>query len=182
VVAQHRAERILEQTKIAWKEGRPVDAPAAAVLRIPRFGEDWEVPIVEGIDDDALGRGVGWDPETARPGKVGNFVVAGHRVTHAQPFRDFPSLEPGDRVYVDVPAPGRATGVRTYTYRLRHAGGEIRVDAGEDWPLWPVPSPTARGTKPVSAVITLITCAELWHTDGRNVVIGELMVSAVPRG
>lgn len=175
VVARHRAERILEQTETAWKEGRPQDAPATAVLRIPRFGKDWKAPIVEGVDDDALSRGVGWDTETARPGRVGNTVIAGHRITHGQPFHDFPDLRAGDLVHVDVPAPGRTSGVRTYTYRLRTAGEEVRVDAGEDWPLWPVPSPTAKGQVPTDAVITLITCAELWHTATRDVVVGDLV-------
>lgn len=175
VVAHHRAQRILEQTETAWEEGRPQDAPAAAVLRIPRFGENWVVPIVEGTDDDALGRGVGWDPETARPGRVGNMVIAGHRITHGQPFHDFPALQAGDLVQVDVPAPGLASGVRTYTYRLRTAGDQTRVDESEEWPLWPVPSPTAEGRAPTGAVITLITCAEVFHTNSRAVVIGDLI-------
>jgi sortase A len=43
------------------------------------------------------------------------------------------------------------------------------------WPLWPVPDPDARRQKPTERLITLLTCSELFHTNNRSVVIGELV-------
>ena len=34
------------------------------------------------------------------PGEVGNFIVTGHRTSHAAPFAELPSLRRGDRVRV----------------------------------------------------------------------------------
>ena len=42
---------------------------AFALLRIPRLGDDYRVPIVEGVSLDDLAQGVGHYPETALPGR-----------------------------------------------------------------------------------------------------------------
>lgn len=59
-----------------------IPGDAMALLRIPAFGPDYEVPILSGTDLAILDRGVGHYTTTAMPGEVGNFAVAGHRVTH----------------------------------------------------------------------------------------------------
>ncbi len=55
-----------------------------AVLRIPRFGKSYHMVIVEGTEYDDLTKGPGHYPDTALPGQVGNFAVAGHRTTSFQ--------------------------------------------------------------------------------------------------
>ena len=57
-----------------------------AFLHIPRLGDDFSVPILEGVDLEFLAKGVGHYPQTALPGRVGNFAVAGHRATNGEPF------------------------------------------------------------------------------------------------
>lgn len=149
-----------------WSDG--IDGDAVGLLRVPRFGSDYEVPIVRGFSKKALASGVGWYTKGAKPGQVGNFAIAGHRVTHGEPFRDFLKIRAGDKAVVE-------TRTHIYTYRLRDDGDAITVPFTTSWPLWHVPAPDAKGKKPTKKLITLLTCSELFHTDNRNVVVGELV-------
>jgi sortase A len=166
VVAKHHQAEIKQATKLNWDKG--VDGDAIAMLRVKRFGDDYEMPIVKGFDPGALARGVGWDSKNAKPGEIGNFAIAGHRVTHGEPFSKFPKLKKGDKVVVE-------TRRDIFTYRLRNSGTSITVDFSTPWPLWRVPSPDARGQKPTERLITMVTCSELFHTNNRSVVVGELI-------
>ena len=164
VVAQQEQQEILDD----WTK-----TDAIGVLRVPRFGEDYEIPILPGGDlvepkgRNALSRGVAWYEPGARPGVIGNFVVAGHRVTHGEPFKDFPKLQAGDKIMVE-------TREADYTYILRNGGTDIIVPFTTSWPLWDVPDPDQRDVEPTKQVITLVTCSELFHTDNRSVAIGDL--------
>lgn len=153
-------------TSPAKPEGDEV-GEAFALARIARFGSAYEVPVVRGVDEASLARGIGWVPESARPGQVGNFVLAAHRVTHGEPFRNFPSLEAGDRVEVE-------TRTHVYTYELRQGGTEWIVDTGDSWVTNPVPEEVPRA-RPTERLITLITCTDLYSSDRRSIVTGELV-------
>jgi sortase A len=80
----------------------PVDSRGAeavnqlGTIEIPKIGLN--VPMYEGIRLTTLDRGPGHWPGTAMPGQNGNVVVAGHRVSHAKPFRKLDQLTPGDEV------------------------------------------------------------------------------------
>ena len=166
IVAKHKQEQIKAQTLRQWDKG--VEGDAIAMLRVKRFGGDYEVPIVKGFDKGALARGVGWDTTSAKPGEIGNFAIAGHRVTHGEPFSKFPKLKKGDLVVVE-------TRRDIFTYKLRNSGTSITVTFSTPWPLWRVPDPKARNQKPTERLITMLTCSELFHTNNRSVVIGELV-------
>ncbi|MCW2788140.1 MAG: class sortase [Aeromicrobium sp.] len=166
VVAKHKQAEIKQSLKIDW--GKGIDGDAIGLLRVKRFGADYEAPIVKGVDDKALSEGVGWDTDSAKPGQIGNFVIAGHRVTHGEPFAKFPKLKQGDRVVVE-------TRSAIYTYTLRNSGTSIMVDFTTSWPLWSVPDPDAKSETPTKAVLTMVTCSELFHTRNRSVVIGDLI-------
>lgn len=173
VVAQREHERLRTEIVQQWDAGESGDAKridGVGLLRIPRFGDDFEVPILNGDDDATLARGVGRYTEGAQPGRVGNLVLSGHRVTHGEPFRDFPKLREGDEVVVE-------TRTHVLTYALRQDGDEIRVPFTTSWPLWPVPDPDAAGEEPTERLITLVTCSEIFRTDDRNVVTGELVAA-----
>ena len=86
---------------------RPVSA--FVLLRIPKFGKDWEKPVVEGVGEDDLARGIGHYPQTQLPGQPGNFAIAGHRVTHGSPFRKLLELQKGDQVSSRPPTPSTPT-------------------------------------------------------------------------
>jgi sortase A len=183
VVAHHRQGQVVDDLEKGWSEGRSeVDAAgttAAAVVRIPRFGHDYRMPLLEGTSDEALSSGIGHVEGTANPGDEGNVVIAAHRVTHGEPFAEMPSLRPGDQVVVE-------TADTTYTYVLDTGGDDLEVSFDADWVLAPLPDNpdpggVEPGQEPGQRLITLTTCAELFHTDERLVAFGHL-VAATPRG
>ncbi|MBA3604762.1 MAG: class E sortase [Acidimicrobiia bacterium] len=85
---------------------QPVNAPEDSNSSEPRAElGSIEIPAIglvrtlyEGIRLPTLDRGPGHWPGTALPGAVGNVVVAGHRVSHNQDFRNLDDLNPGDQV------------------------------------------------------------------------------------
>ncbi len=167
LVAGRSQESLRRDVKQAWQAGKETE-PGVVLVRIPRFGDDWEKPVLTGLDDSVLSRSVGRDPANAEPGEIGNLVLAGHRVTHGSPFRRFLDLRAGDVVEVE-------TRDAVHTYRLREDGHRTRVDFSATWPLQPVPEPGAGRERPSEALLTLITCSEIFHTDDRSVVTGVLV-------
>jgi sortase A len=77
----------------AYASSAPVATAPLAVLRIPRL--KLTVPILEGIDEPVLDRGVGHIPETASPGEPGNIAIAGHRDSF---FRSLKDIRAGDEI------------------------------------------------------------------------------------
>ena len=148
---------------------------ALAIIRIPRFGKDNAVPLLEGTSDEVLAAGYGHLEGTSGPGEPGNFVIAGHRVTHGEPLRDMPDLAVGDEVVVE-------TADAVYTYVLttgwRRPRGAVHrvVGARPDGPM----NPDADGVGPsdAPAILTLTTCSELFHTDDRLVAFASLTETA----
>lgn len=70
-------------------------------VEIPKIG--LVHPVYEGITLTVIDEGPGHWPGTAMPGKRGNTVFAGHRVTHSHPFYDLDLLAPGDEVTLHMP-------------------------------------------------------------------------------
>ncbi len=171
IVAKQKQAEIKELIADDWDKG--IDGNAIGLLRVPRFGADYEVPIVKGGDllgakgNQALAEGVAWYEPGARPGEIGNFAIAGHRVTHGEPFRDFLKLKKGDKAYVE-------TRTKIFTYELRTSGRKIVVPFTTSWPLAEVPDPKREGEKATEPVMTMVTCSELFHTDNRSVVVADL--------
>lgn len=169
-----------------WGEGNDVVRTdfgnASAILRIPRFGKDFAVPVLEGASDEVLAAGVGHMEDT-EAGAQGNYVLAGHRVTHGEPFADLPDLEPGDEILVE-------TRSATYTYVLDTGGEDLIVPFTETWVLAKDPvNPREGGVQPPEKVdgepndhlLTLVTCSEIFHTDNRSVVFGHLVKASPTR-
>lgn len=139
---------------------------AMAILTIPRFGADFRVPILVGTSDYALGRGVGWYDSTQLPGQVGNFAIAGHRITHGEPFARLLELQPGDKVIVE-------TKTYVFTYVVDESPSKLTVKDVDTWVLDPVPGKS--GIKPTQALITMTTCQDLFHSPDRSVGFGHLV-------
>lgn len=135
---------------------------AVALLSIPRLGDDYRYAVVEGVDQDRLMMGPGHYPGTAMPGKIGNFVLSGHRTTYAAPFGRIDELRWGDRIVVDARE-------ARYTYRVT---GRRVVDPTEVDVIAPVPD--RPGKAPTKATITLSTCHPEYSAAQRLVVFGEL--------
>jgi sortase A len=174
-VAHARQHDLVDQVERQWARGgdsvRASEGTVGALVRIPRFGRDFEVPLVDGFDDDALAAGLARLPDGAEPGAEGNLVVAGHRITHGEPLRSMPELRAGDTVEV-------STATTTYVYELDTAGDALEVPFTARWVLAAHPeNPDAGGVGPTDdrALLTLLTCAELFHTDERLVAFGHLV-------
>jgi sortase A len=190
VVAQRAHDREVDSTVQRWDRAeavatttlrraplpRPANGKEAAVIRIPRFGASYAVPIHPGVTDAVLAQGFGHFKVSADPGGWGNYALAAHRVTHGEPLRRVLELRPGDEVLV-------TTRHWTYTYRLDTDPRRLTVTTDGVWvvDVHPV-NPDPRGVNPTShlRLLTLVTCAELFHTDDRTVVFGHL-VGARPR-
>ncbi len=134
-----------------------------AFIRIPSFGPHWRFAVVQGTGLSQLALGPGHVPGTQRPGQLGNFAVAGHRVTAGNPFWNVPRLRGGDLVYID-------TAAGTYTYRI--TGRPAWVPPGDTAML--APDPGHPGERPQHRWITLITCDPAWSGTSRVVVTGVL--------
>jgi sortase A len=129
------------------------------------------MPVVEGVGDEELARGFGHFEDSAEVGGRGNYALAAHRITHGEPLRDMPSLRAGDEVLVET----RDT---LYTYVLDTDPNDLVVDFEDGWVLAPHPvNPDSDGVQPSddARLITLTTCAELFHTDTRMVAFGHLV-------
>nr|BFF08296.1 hypothetical protein GCM10023233_32650 [Brevibacterium otitidis] len=94
--------------------GEPADINSAfGIMYIPRFGDDYYRTIAEGVSlEPVLNRmGLGRYPNAAMPGDVGNFAMAGHRVTYGKPLNLIAEIRPGDEAIVQT-----ADGFYTYTF------------------------------------------------------------------
>jgi sortase A len=139
-----------------------------AFIRIPAFGAHWRFTIIQGTALAQLNVSPGHVPGTQLPGQLGNFAVAGHRVTAGNPFWSLPSLRKGNLVYID-------TKVNTYTYRVT---GQRTVLPSDTAVVDPVPGHP--GQRPTQRLITLITCNPAW-TGTHRVIVSGVLVSATAR-
>lgn len=179
IVSQQDAAKEMASLEETW--GQPADDPADAaatplptpeagsaqwVIRVPAFGSDWVWPVVAGVEVEDLKKGVGWYPTTAQPGEVGNFALAGHRITNGEPFRQMLELSVGDTVIIE-------TRDSVLTYELTSAPSQLTVQDTETWVLDPVPG--HEDVAPSESLITLTTCEDLFHSPDRSVAFGKLV-------
>src|SRR5882724_6614143 len=134
----------------------PMEAhPAFGMIVIPKI--NLVHPIFEGIDETAIHWGPGHWPGSASPGRLGNAVFAGHRVTHTRPFLDIDLLVPGDQIIFHL-----ATG--TFTYEV---ADHIIVNPQDVWIANPTPD----------ATVTIFGCHPKHSAKQRYVVRGKLISS-----
>lgn len=175
----YRSER--QQLKQKWQDAEPesagsqhgkkarrkahaVPGDAIGLLSIPAIGLR-EIPILQGTDTDVLARGVGHYTKTAEAGQVGNFALAGHRITHGEPFAKLLQLTKGDDVVVE-------TRSYIYTYEMDTSPRKLTVADTESWVLDPVPG--KKNATPTEKLLTLTTCQDLFHSPDRSVGFGHL--------
>ncbi|WP_244932136.1 class E sortase [Nocardioides sp. W7] len=146
----------------AAKPAAPGSGEGFGVLHIPALG-DWSWVVVEGVDDEDLARGPGHFPDTALPGEVGNFAVAGHRATHGEPFADLDKLQEGDPIVVET-VDGWLVYDVTWVRILSPSATEV---------LAPVAGHP--GEKASQRTLTLVTCHPRWSSTERLVVGAQLV-------
>jgi sortase A len=179
IVARHAQRHQIVALRQRWAAGTDQEGEqrghglgdASALIRIPRFGDSYVMPVLEGTSADVLAQGFGHVSDSAAPGRVGNYALAAHRVTHGEPLRDMPELRPGDQVVVE-------TRRAVFTYVLDTDPNDLIVPFTAGWVLLPFPVNPDGGVGPVPAegrkLITLTTCSEIFHTDNRMVTFGHL--------
>jgi sortase A len=179
VSRQQQAEAVTKVREIWAQPARPAtqvrdegpEGAATALVRIPRFGREYEMPVFAGTSDEVLTKGYGHFDHAAGPGKVGNYALAAHRITHGEPLRDMPQLRPGDLVEVE-------TRTAVHVYRLDTDPNDLVVTFEDTWVVDARPkNPAAGGVEPAKhpRLITLTTCAELFNTDERMIAFGHLV-------
>ena len=135
---------------------------AFALVRIPRFGKNYVKPVYQGTALSILDQGIGHYPGTAWPGQIGNFAVAGHRVTYGKPFNEIATIRPGDAIVVE-------TSNTWYVYRaVRHVivtPNHIEVVA---------PVPQHPGQRPTEAWMTMTACHPEFSARQRYVEFSKL--------
>jgi sortase A len=141
------------------------DAPAApgtnlvGRLYIPKLNKEWVV--VNGVRPEDIRYAPGHYPDTALPGKVGNFSVAGHRIQKI--FWRIDELKAGDVIGVET---------RDSWYVYKVTGQEIVKPSAVEVVA---PVPDKPGVKPTKALLTLTTCNPKFNNYQRLIVHAQLV-------
>ena len=196
------------EDRLNLPSGKQVVIPVGegfANLYIPRFGKDYAKTVVQGTDDGSLERGPGHYVNTAVPGQIGNFAMAGHRVGKGEPFLNLDQLRPGDAIVVQ-------TAHNWYIYRVlgdraKFAAAEKLTDKGQrdDAIKAALATPDAQGVvgreivspsavdviapipdhpgaTPTRALLTMTTCHPKYTADQRMVVHAVLERAVAAKG
>jgi sortase A len=133
-------------------------------LYIPKLDKEWVV--VNGVRPADIRYAPGHYPDTALPGKIGNFSVAGHRIKKI--FWRLDELKAGDVIGVET---------RDSWFVYKVTGQEIVKPSAVEVVA---PVPDKPGVKPTKALLTLTTCNPKFNNYQRLIVHAQL-VSTVPR-
>lgn len=133
------------------------------VAYIPRFGESYSRPLVEGVSPAELDTlGLGRYESSTMPGDVGNFAVAGHRQTHGAVLDAIHTLVPGDKIYVQT-----KDGYYTYVFRNNQIVLPNRGDV-----LLPVPAQP--GAEATERFLTMTSCNPRFGAEERIIAYSVL--------
>lgn len=130
-------------------------------LYIPKLDKYWVV--VEGVTDKDIAYAPGHYPDTAQPGEIGNFSVAGHRSPAI--FWDLDRMRAGDAVVVET---------RNTFFVYRVSSTEIVAPTAVQVVA---PVPDQPGVTPTEAMLTLTTCNPKWDNYQRLIVHAKLVRS-----
>ena len=170
-----------------------------ANLEIPVFGADYDFAIVEGTTAEDLYGNPGHYDDTQYPGELGNFAVAGHRVSKGAPFNALGTLESCDALIVetrdewfvyrvlpmaeevatwDPAARPQCAGVAPLTGAYSGVAGREIVDPSDYAQVLPIPHVDAAGPAALAAadqrLITLTTCHPQFSDRERMIIHGVL--------
>ncbi|WP_240615660.1 class E sortase [Nakamurella deserti] len=173
-----------------------------ANLDIPVFGADYNFTIVEGTTAEDLYGNPGHYDDTQYPGEIGNFAVAGHRVSKGAPFNALGTLNSCDALIVetqdewfvyrvlpmaeeaagwDPAARPQCAGVVPLTGAYEGVVGREIVDPSDYAQVLPVPHVNAAGPEALAAadqrLITLTTCHPQFSDRERMIIHGVLTKS-----
>ncbi|MDN5686444.1 MAG: class E sortase [Brachybacterium sp.] len=138
------------------------DTKVWGTMHVPAFDRE-RFPLAEGVSlEQVLNvKGAGHYPETALPGQVGNFSVAGHRNTYGRVFEDIAGLETGDPIVVE-------TADAFYVYEVTES---LIVDPSAVEVI--APTPGQIGVEPTESMMTLTACHPMYSARERYIVHAE---------
>ncbi|SCL38535.1 sortase A [Micromonospora pallida] len=175
IVDAHQSDLSQELEQVWGPEGDPTVAPSAtpspsatpappvngkpiAGLYIPRLDKNWIV--VEGVTQKDIRYAPGHYPESAMPGELGNFSVAGHR--NRATFWRLDELDDGDAIVVE-------TKEKWFVYRVSQSRivkpSQVEVVA---------PVPGQPGNEPRQRMLTLTTCNPKFDNYERLIIHAEM--------
>lgn len=131
---------------------------AFAILRLPTLGADYQEPVLAGTATSTLQRGIGHYEDTAAPGEIGNFSIAGHRTTYGAPFSRIAELRERDPVIVQT-----AAGYFVYRVSAVEIVSPQQVDVI-------APVPRQPGVAPTTAMMTMTSCHPRYSARQRYIV------------
>lgn len=186
----HKLEQAWDDPSLALPGGGASAIPlgtGVANIYLPRLGRDYHWTIVQGTGQDELAKGPGHYVQTAMPGEIGNFGVAGHRVGKGEPFLNIDKLRTGDAIVVETKSywwvyrvlgsptgadpQGKLATVDVKGGSVQVPGREI-VDPSAGRVLQPVPNNADK--TPAEALITLTTCHPKFTAAQRMIIHGSL--------
>jgi LPXTG-site transpeptidase (sortase) family protein len=136
----------------------PLPGDALARLYIPRLNKNWVV--VQGVTQRDIRYAPGHYPNSAMPGQIGNFSVAGHR--NRAIFWDLDQLKDGDPIVVE-------TAQSFYVYNVTQT--EVVLPTAVQVVA---PVPNRPGATPTVAMLTLTTCNPKFNNYQRLIVHAQL--------
>jgi len=201
LMTDQRQEELTDELVQNWENDDPTlgpDLPGGglsqipigdgfAFIRIPALGADYVRVVVEGTTTDALTQGPGHYVDSAMPGELGNFSLAGHRTGKGSPFIDLDVLAPGDAVVIE-------TADTYFTYRVLGdpATGNFGADASgipgqrivspqDVEVVYPIPGVDDATIVPTSAYLTLTTCHPKFSNEQRLIIHAVLDGPGLPK-
>jgi sortase A len=159
-----------DQPAVAPSAPTPSDSPSPAPviqgkpiagLYIPKLDKNWIV--VEGVEQKDIRYAPGHYPESAMPGQIGNFSVAGHR--NRATFWRLDELDNGDAIVLE-------SRDEWFVYQV----SQSRIVRPHQTEVV-APVPGRRGAKPTKAMLTLTTCHPKFNNYERLIVHAELVRS-----
>lgn len=149
------ADAVPSPTRLpSFSEAQSSGVPLGS-LRIPAIGVD--ETIRAGVALGVIDQGVAQWAGTARPGAVGNVVLAGHRTTRTAPFHDLDRLQPGDLIFLGS----------GYGYEIMYrVSGTFVVDPSDVWITYDFGD---------SAMVTMFACHPKGSARYRIVVQADLV-------
>jgi LPXTG-site transpeptidase (sortase) family protein len=140
------------------KGDTPIPGNAIARLYIPKL--HLVLAVVEGTSLEDIKWAPGHYTDTAKPGQIGNFSMAGHRERGI--FWDLDQVHPGDLVIVET-----RTNWYVYKVYMNHIVTPHSVEVV-------APVPNEPGKKPTQANMTMTTCNPKWDNYQRMAVHATL--------
>ena len=165
IVNEHQSE-LNQELNQEWAQptvapstpAKVADGKVMAALFIPKLNKHWVV--VQGVSPADIRYAPGHYPDTAMPGDVGNFSMAGHRTKAI--FWDIDKLTAGDPIVVQ-------TADTWFVYKV--TGRQIVAPTAVEVVA---PVPNRPGQPPTAALLTLTTCNPKFNNYQRLVVHAQL--------